>query len=62
MVAGTFSPEPQYFEHVVETDQIEGELFARPAMTMLERRTRLNGTKMNSVHLNLVNQDTLSRG
>ena len=31
-------PPLQYFEHVVETDQVGDELFARPAMTMLERR------------------------
>lgn len=31
-------PEPEYFEHVVETEQIGDELFARPALTMLERR------------------------
>lgn len=30
-------PEPEYIEHVVETEQT-GDLFARPAMTMLERR------------------------
>lgn len=30
-------PEPQYIEHVVETDQT-GDLFAKPAQTMLERR------------------------
>ncbi len=29
---------PEYFEHVVETEQIGDELFARPAQTMLERR------------------------
>jgi len=31
-------PVPEYFEHVVETEQIGDELFARPAQTMLERR------------------------
>lgn len=31
-------PAPVYHEHVVETEQIGDELFARPAMTMLERR------------------------
>jgi DNA modification methylase len=31
-------PAPEYFEHVVETEQIGDELFARPAQTMLERR------------------------
>lgn len=31
-------PAPEYHEHVVETDQIGDELFARPALTMLERR------------------------
>jgi len=31
-------PPLAYTEHVVETDQLEGELFARPAQTMLERR------------------------
>jgi len=31
-------PAVQYFEHVVETEQLAGELFARPAQTMLERR------------------------
>ena len=31
-------PAPEYFEHVVETQQIMDELFARPAQTMLERR------------------------
>lgn len=30
-------PAPEYFEHVVETDQ-GGDLFAKPAVTMLERR------------------------
>lgn len=30
-------PAPQYFEHVVETEQ-GGDLFAKPAVTMLERR------------------------
>jgi hypothetical protein len=30
-------PEPQYIEHVVETDKT-GDLFAKPAQTMLERR------------------------
>lgn len=30
-------PEPQYIEHVVETDTT-GDLFAKPALTMLERR------------------------
>lgn len=31
-------PTPEYFEHVVETEQLGDELFARPAQTMLERR------------------------
>lgn len=31
-------PPIQYFEHVVETETLGGELFARPAMTMTERR------------------------
>jgi hypothetical protein len=31
-------PAPEYFEHVVETEQFGEELFARPAQTMLERR------------------------
>jgi DNA modification methylase len=31
-------PPLQYFEHVVETEQVGDELFARPALTMLERR------------------------
>lgn len=31
-------PQPEYFEHVVETEMIGDELFARPALTMLERR------------------------
>jgi DNA modification methylase len=31
-------PAPVYYEHVVETDQLGDELFARPAQTMLERR------------------------
>ena len=31
-------PAPEYFEHVVETEQLGDELFARPARTMLERR------------------------
>jgi DNA modification methylase len=31
-------PEPVYHEHVVETEQLGDELFARPALTMLERR------------------------
>lgn len=31
-------PEPIYHEHVVETEQLTGELFARPAMSMTERR------------------------
>ena len=30
-------PEPQYIEHVVETE-VTGDLFAKPAQTMLERR------------------------
>lgn len=30
-------PEPEYFEHVVETE-FGGDLFAKPAVTMLERR------------------------
>jgi len=31
-------PAPVYHEHVVETEQLGDELFARPAQTMLERR------------------------
>ena len=31
-------PPLQYFEHVVETEQIGDELFARPAQTLMERR------------------------
>ena len=31
-------PPLEYFEHVVETETLSGELFARPAMTMTERR------------------------
>jgi len=31
-------PEPKYFEHVVQTELIGDELFARPALSMLERR------------------------
>lgn len=31
-------PEPLYHEHVVETEQLTGELFARPAISMTERR------------------------
>jgi hypothetical protein len=31
-------PAPEYHEHVVETEQIGDELFARPALSMLERR------------------------
>lgn len=31
-------PPLKYFEHVVETETLGGELFARPAQTMLERR------------------------
>ncbi len=31
-------PALQYTEHVVQTDQLEGELFARPAMGLAERR------------------------
>lgn len=31
-------PSPEYFEHVVETEELGDELFARPAQTMLERR------------------------
>lgn len=31
-------PAPEYFEHVVQTEQLGDELFARPAQTMLERR------------------------
>lgn len=31
-------PEPIYHENVVETEQLPGELFARPAMSMAERR------------------------
>ena len=31
-------PEPIYHEHVVETEQLTGELFARPAISMTERR------------------------
>jgi len=53
-------PEPQYFEHVVETDQIEGELFARPAMTMLERRKAQRDSieQRCKALADLVNQDT----
>lgn len=31
-------PSPEYIEHVVETETLGGELFARPAMSMTERR------------------------
>ena len=31
-------PTPEYIEHVVETETLGGELFARPALSMLERR------------------------
>lgn len=31
-------PPLEYFEHVIETETLGGELFARPAMTMTERR------------------------
>lgn len=31
-------PEPVYLEHVVESANVSGELFARPAMTLTERR------------------------
>jgi len=31
-------PEPEYVEHVIQTEAIEGDLFSRPAMTMTERR------------------------
>jgi DNA modification methylase len=31
-------PEPEYVEHVIQTEVIEGDLFSRPAMTMTERR------------------------
>jgi len=31
-------PHPQYIEHVVKTDIIEGDLFGKPAMTLTERR------------------------
>jgi DNA modification methylase len=31
-------PQLQYHEHVVQTEQLPGELFARPAQTMTERR------------------------
>jgi DNA modification methylase len=31
-------PKPEYFEHVVDVEQLGDELFARPAQTMLERR------------------------
>jgi len=31
-------PPLEYFEHVIQTESIEGDLFSRPAMTMTERR------------------------
>jgi DNA modification methylase len=31
-------PEPEYFEHIVDTESEFGDLFAKPAMTMTERR------------------------
>lgn len=31
-------PAPEYVEHVIQTEAIEGDLFSRPAMTMAERR------------------------
>ncbi len=31
-------PAPEYIEHVIQTEAIEGDLFSRPAMTMTERR------------------------
>jgi len=31
-------PAPEYVEHVIQTEAIEGDLFSRPAMTMTERR------------------------
>ena len=31
-------PPLEYFEHVIQTEAIEGDLFSRPAMTMTERR------------------------
>ncbi len=31
-------PAPEYVEHVIQTESIEGDLFSRPAMTMTERR------------------------
>jgi DNA modification methylase len=31
-------PAPEYVEHVISTEAIEGDLFSRPAMTMTERR------------------------
>ena len=36
-------PEPEYIEHVVESDQY-GDLFAKPAQTMLERRQAQRGS------------------
>lgn len=52
-------PAPQYFEHVVETEQ-GGDLFAKPAVTMLERRK----AQRDSIHARcealakVVNEDT----
>lgn len=53
-------PEPVYHEHVVETEQIGDELFARPAMTMLERRKAQRDSIVNRCKAlaDVVNADT----
>jgi DNA modification methylase len=53
-------PSPEYFEHVVETEQIGGELFARPAMSMLERRKAQRDSIINRCKAlaDVVNADT----
>lgn len=53
-------PAPEYFEHVVETEQIGDELFARPAMSMLERRKAQRDSIVNRCKAlaDVVNADT----
>lgn len=53
-------PAPQYFEHVVETEQLGDELFARPAQTMLERRKAQRDSIVNRCKAlaDVVNADT----
>ncbi len=53
-------PAPEYFEHVVQTEQLGDELFARPALTMLERRKAQRDSIENRCKAlaNVVNADT----